>query len=154
METTPHGHATTTTTRRSQRGFTLIELMIVIAIVSILAAVSFPQYQKFIAKSKLATAFAEISAGKIGVETAIADGLFVSNPIDIGLAQATERCKNVEVAADVFNGSASITCNLNEDSVYGSGTLVVSRGSAADLWECSATLSSSGFENLLPKPCR
>ncbi|MEG0185715.1 MAG: pilin [Stenotrophomonas sp.] len=154
METTHHGHATNAGTRRSQRGFTLIELMIVIAIVSILAAVSFPQYQKFIAKSKLSAAFAEISAGKIGVEAAIAEGVDVDNPIDIGLAQGTERCNTIEVETDVGDGSASITCSLNEDSVYGGGELVVSRLSSSLLWECSATLGNDDVDNLLPKPCR
>ncbi|HKT27389.1 type IV pilin protein [Dyella sp.] len=43
-------------TRRHQRGFTLIELMIVVAIVAILAAIAIPQYRKYVQKSNRATA--------------------------------------------------------------------------------------------------
>ena len=60
-----------------QKGFTLIELMIVIAIIGVLAAVAIPAYQDYIAKSQVTAGLADISGGKIGAEAKLNDGVYV-----------------------------------------------------------------------------
>ncbi|WP_139033115.1 pilin, partial [Acinetobacter baumannii] len=52
----------------AQKGFTLIELMIVVAIIGILAAIAIPQYQTYIAKSQVSRAVSESGSLKTVIE--------------------------------------------------------------------------------------
>lgn len=57
-----------------QKGFTLIELMIVVAIIAILAAIAIPQYQTYVAKSQVSRVMSESGQVRTAVETCILDG--------------------------------------------------------------------------------
>lgn len=62
------------TNKIKQKGFTLIELMIVIGIIGVLAAIALPIYQDYIAKAQITRVFYEMSSTKSAVESIIGNG--------------------------------------------------------------------------------
>lgn len=60
--------------KQVQKGFTLIELMIVVAIIGILAAVAIPQYQNYIASSQVSRVMGEVGALRTTVERCLLNG--------------------------------------------------------------------------------
>ena len=77
--------------RSIQKGFTLIELMIVVAIIGILAAVALPAYQDYTTKSKISEASSLVAVAKQNIVLAFNDGSLHTTSIDnasLGLAAA------------------------------------------------------------------
>ena len=68
---------------RKQKGFTLIELMIVIAIIGILAAIALPAYQDYTIRTKVSEGLSLAAAAKLAVaETAQSQGIFATDVAD------------------------------------------------------------------------
>lgn len=59
---------------KAQKGFTLIELMIVVAIIGILAAIAIPQYQTYVAKSQVSRVMSETGSLRTAAEACLLDG--------------------------------------------------------------------------------
>ena len=82
----------------AQKGFTLIELMIVIAIIGILAAIALPMYQNYIARSQVTRAMGEAGNLKTAVETCILNG-------QTALGTAAGQCQIGATGSSILNGA-------------------------------------------------
>ena len=85
--------------KQTQKGFTLIELMIVVAIIGILAAIAIPQYQTYIAKTQVTRGMGEGGAVKTAIETCILEG-----KTTLGLTLATD-CDPQATGSTIIDGT-------------------------------------------------
>lgn len=137
-----------------QKGFTLIELMIVVAIIGILAAIAIPQYQDYTARTQVTRVVSEVSALKTAAEAALLEGQTIvssatpaAGEVDLGFAGSNLLSGTVGKGQITVGGSGdtptiSGTLGNNAGASVSGAVITLTRASTGS-WSCVTTPSSS-----------
>jgi len=145
----------------AQKGFTLIELMIVVAIIGILAAIAIPQYQDYIARSQVTRVVGEVNALKTNIEDSLNRGATIilgytddmtTSPVQVALGYDSDKSNLLDPATTggiTITGGATaapvIEALLGGDSSAAvKGAAVTISRNASGIWGCSIDKSTAG----------
>ena len=137
---------------KKQQGFTLIELMIVVAIIGILAAVAIPAYQDYTIRAKVTEGLSLASAGKTSVSEFFAsNGGLPSNNVTGGMSDSTDISGNSVRSVAIVAGVITVT--FSASPITGSTLLLTPTTSAGNIiWDCST--GGNLLAKYRPSSCR
>jgi type IV pilus assembly protein PilA len=146
--------------KRVQQGFTLIELMIVVAIIGILAAVALPAYQDYTVRSRVTEALVMADAAKLQVADVLSSGNPSGNPLGYQTGWTAPTLPTVNVASLTISKTTGVitvgtttaagngTLTLTPNAPIGTGlpdaTATFTPPSDAVAWRCAAAGAGAG----------
>ena len=144
-----------------QKGFTLIELMIVVAIIGILAAVAIPAYQDYIARAQVSEAVNLLASGKTGMAEYFADKATWPTAASeiMGSTSGKYTALIAITGAPSTLGTLTLTATMQGSGINSSitsGTVMLFTTDGGKIWNCSPgnTGTSSLLPKYLPSACR
>ena len=126
--------------RKRNKGFTLIELMIVVAIIGVLAAIAIPAYQDYTIRSQVSEGLSLASGAKSALWDFISDkGRLPPSNASAGLLAPTSISGNYVTAVDVAGGIVEVTYGNRANVQINGQTLEMSvlAGNGAIKWNCT-----------------
>lgn len=142
---------------KKQQGFTLIELMIVVAIIAILAAIALPAYQDYVARSQVSDAMSLTSGTKVAVAEYYADrGTWPTDNTQAGVSPATsitgKYVRQVQVGtAGAITATMKASGSASSKIAGGTFILVPTDNGGSITWTCN---TGSIDDKYLPSSCR
>ena len=140
----------------NQKGFTLIELMIVIAIVGILAAVALPAYQDYTIRAKISEPLALMGEAKTTIaEYYIANGVMPATAAQAGIRGdiSTDIVNSMRFSGNIITAEvADIGGDTATNNLFIFSLTDTSSGSPE--WKCKGAAATSIATKYLPANCR
>ena len=139
------------------KGFTLIELMIVVAVIGILATIATPLYTQYVVKSQMNRAVAEVSVYRASVEESLTRSGSLAN-VEIGYVPSSLTTGNAGTNIASFNadgtGHLQVTLGGNAHPVL-HGVILKMERTAAGSWRCVIDKSAAAGwkDSYLPNGC-
>ena len=137
--------------KQMQKGFTLIELMIVVAIIGILAAIAIPAYQDYLIRSQVSEGLTMAAAAKAGVAEFYANkGGWPSSNSAAGMGSAADIDGKYVSSIEVLDGGITITYGheANATKLFGQ-TVGLTPGTSVNgdvIWKCGQADDPSGWD--------
>jgi type IV pilus assembly protein PilA len=141
---------------QKQQGFTLIELMIVVAIIGILAAVAIPAYQDYIARAQVSEAVVLLDGAKSATEESVSqEGVFPAGAAltALGVTVSGKYVSSVVATTTTTDGAGVLTATMKSASVSNAikgKTMKMSRDTSGT-WTCATGTMTAKY---LPASCR